>query len=89
MKFRKNLILVLLVLAAIVLGSIVADLTSGVSGLSWLSYGISFGISSADPLVLNLYILTLTFGLAFSINVAQIIFIIVAFLTYKPIAKGL
>ena len=89
MKFRKNLILVLLVLAAIVLGSIVADLASGVSGLSWLSYGISFGISSADPLVLNLYILTLTFGLAFSINVAQIIFIIVAFLTYKPIAKGL
>lgn len=89
MKFKRNLVFLLLVLAAIVLGSVVGDLVKGVSGLSWLSYGISFGISSADPLVLNLYVLTLTFGLAFSINIAQIVFIIIAFLIYKPIAKGL
>ena len=89
MKFKRNLVFLLLILAAIVLGSVVADLVRGVSGLSWLSYGISFGIGSGNPLVLDLYVLTLTFGLAFSVNIAQIIFIVIAFLIYKPIARGL
>lgn len=89
MKFKKNLVFALLFIAAIVLGSIIGDTLSGVKGLSWLSYGISFGISSGNPLVINLYILTLTFGLAFSINIAQVILIIVALLLYKPISKGL
>ena len=89
MKFKRNLVFALLIIAAIVLGSIVADLFGNVSGLSWLSYGISFGISSGNPLVLNLYVITLTFGLGVSINIAQIIFIVIALLTYKPIARGL
>ena len=89
MKFKRNLVFLLLILTAIVLGSVVADLVRGVSGLSWLSYGISFGIGSGNPLVLDLYVLTLTFGLAFSINIAQIIFIVITFLIYKPIARGL
>ena len=89
MKFKRNLVFALLVIAAIVLGSIVADLFGDVSGLSWLKYGISFGISSGNPLVLNLYVLTLTFGLNLSINIAQILFIVVALIAYKPIARGL
>ncbi len=89
MKFKRNLVFALLVIAAIVLGSVVGDLFSGVSGLSWLSYGISFGISPDNPLVLNLYVITLTFGLGISINIAQILFIAIALLIYKPIARGL
>ena len=89
MKFKRNLVFALLVIAAIVLGSITADLFAGVEGLSWLSYGVSFGISSGNPMVLDLYVLTLTFGLSISINIAQILFIVIAFVIYKPIARGL
>ena len=83
MKFKRNLVFALLVIAAIVLGSITADLFAGVEGLSWLSYGVSFGISSGSPMVLNLHVLTLTFGLGLSINIAQIILIVVAFINDK------
>ena len=59
--------LLLLVLAGIVLGGFIGELTSNVSFLSWLNYGQSFGLS--DPLVLNLGILVLTFGLKIKITI--------------------
>ena len=40
-------ILVLLMLAGVVLGGFIAKLVGGVSALSWLAYGNSFGLSSA------------------------------------------
>lgn len=89
MKFKKNLILFLLIAAAIVLGTIVANLTSGSSVLGWLSYGVSFGISGANPLVLDLYIMKLTFGLSLSVNISQIIFILLAVILYKPVSKAI
>ena len=58
--------LLLLVLAGIVLGGFIGELTSNISFLSWLNYGQSFGLS--DPLVLNLGILVLTFGLKIKID---------------------
>ena len=57
--------LFLLLLAGIVLGSFIAHLTAGVSALSWLSYGKTFGLSS--PIVLDLGVLVLTFGLTHQI----------------------
>ena len=42
------------------------------SFLSWLSYYVSFGISADHPLVLDLGILQLTFGLNFGLYTAQI-----------------
>ena len=53
-------ILVLLMLAGVVLGGFIAKLVGGVSALSWLAYGNSFGLSS--PLMLDLGVLTLQFG---------------------------
>lgn len=53
--------LFLLILAGVVLGSFISQLTSGVAGLSWLNFGKSFGL--AKPLTLNLGVLVLTFGL--------------------------
>ena len=72
--------LLLLVLAGIVLGGFIGELTSNVSFLSWLGYGQSFGLS--DPLVLNLGILVLTFGLKIKITIAGIIGILIANLIY-------
>ena len=73
--------LLLLVLAGIVLGGFIGELTSNVSFLSWLGYGQSFGLS--DPLVLNLGILVLTFGLKIKITIAGIIGILIAMLIYR------
>ena len=73
--------LLLLVLAGSVLGGFIGELTSNVSFLSWLNYGQSFGLS--DPLVLNLGILVLTFGLKIKITIAGIIGILIAILIYR------
>lgn len=73
--------LLLLVLAGIVSGGFIGELTSNVSFLSWLNYGQSFGLS--DPLVLNLGILVLTFGLKIKITIAGIIGILIAILIYR------
>ena len=69
-------ILLLLMLAGIVLGSFVGTLTQNISGFSWLSYGQSFGLSS--PIVLDLGILVLTFGLTIHISIASIMGLLLA-----------
>ena len=78
---KNSWTLLLLVLAGIVLGGFIGELTSNVSFLSWLNYGQSFGLS--DPLVLNLGILVLTFGLKIKITIAGIIGILIAILIYR------
>lgn len=64
----------------IVLGGFIGEAASGVPFLSWLNFGQSFGLN--DPLVLNLGILVITFGLSIRITMASIIGVIIAILTY-------
>lgn len=75
--------LFLLILTGIVLGGFIGDLAAGVSWLSWLSYGQTFGLTS--PLVLDLGILVLTFGLTIRITIASIIGVLLAILIYRLI----
>ncbi|MCM1283277.1 MAG: DUF4321 domain-containing protein [Muribaculaceae bacterium] len=72
--------LMLLILAGVVLGGFIGQLVSGVSFLSWLNYGQTFGLSS--PLVLDLGILVITFGLTIKITIAGIVGIFIAILIY-------
>lgn len=72
--------LFLLILAGVVLGSFISQLTSGVAGLSWLNFGKSFGLTK--PLTLNLGVLVLTFGLTIKFTIGSIIGIIVAAIIY-------
>lgn len=74
-------VLLLLMLAGIVVGGFIGNLTSDVSGLSWLNYGQSFGLD--NPLVLNFGILVITFGLTIKITIASIIGMIIAGLVYR------
>ena len=79
---RKNFwILLLLLLSGIVLGSFLGDLAAGTSWLSWLSFGQSFGLN--DPIVLNLGVLIITFGLSIRITMASIIGVALALLIYR------
>ena len=65
----------------VLLAGIVGELTSGISGLSWLSYGKSFGFQ--NPIVLDLGILVLTFGLSIKITIASIVGVLVAIFIYR------
>lgn len=79
---RKNVwALFLLILSGIVLGGFIGMLAEGVPALSWLSYGQSFGLDS--PIVLNLGVLVITFGLSIRISIASIVGIIIAILIYR------
>lgn len=78
---KNNWALFLLLLAGIVIGGFIGELTKGIAGLSWLSYGQSFGF--AEPIVLNLGILVITFGLTIKITIASIVGILVAILIYR------
>ena len=75
----------LFILIGVVLGSLVSSLTSGVSFLSWLSFGKSVGIES--PFMLDLSILKITFALMINLNVSTIIFIILSLLIGNTIIK--
>ena len=80
----KNIwILIVFILSGLVVGGLLGRLASSVPWLWWLSYGQEFGIN--NPLVLDLSILKLTFGLVFNINVASIIGMILAIFIYKKI----
>ena len=81
-KSSQNIwVLVLLMLAGVVLGGFIGNALGGISALSWLGYGSSFGLSS--PLVLDLGVLTLQFGLTIRFTIAGIIGIVLAFFIYR------
>ena len=63
---KNNWALFLMLLAGIMLGGFIGNAAAGVSGLSWLNYGQSFGFAS--PIVLDLGILVITFGLSIKID---------------------
>ncbi len=82
MRSAKNgWTLLLLVLAGVVLGGFIGSLTEGISGLSWLNYGQAFGIET--PIILDLGILVLTFGMTIRITIASIVGIVLAILVYR------
>ena len=75
---KRSLLILLFVCAGIVLGTLVAKLSDGISWLSWLAFGMNFGITS--PFVLDLGVLTLTFGATFNLSVSVILFTVIAVL---------
>lgn len=82
-KGKNFWILLLLLLAGIVLGGFIGNMASGISWLSWLNFGESFGLNS--PIVLDFGILVITFGLSIKITMASIIGVVIALITYRMI----
>ena len=81
MRSKNSWVLLLMILSGIVLGGFIGEMAEGIPFLSWLNFGESFGLK--DPLVLNLGILVITFGLTIRITMASIIGVIIAVLTYR------
>ena len=53
--------------------------------LKWLSYGLEFGTEA--PLILNLNLLHLTFGITVRITVSMVIFIVLSLLVGRSIVR--
>ncbi|MBS4984330.1 DUF4321 domain-containing protein [Hungatella hathewayi] len=83
MRNKNFWVLLLLLLSGIVLGGFLGSLAEGISWLNWLNFGQAFGLDT--PLVLNLGILVVTFGLSIRITMASIIGVAVALIIYRYI----
>ncbi len=85
MKTGRAWVLLLLMLCGVVIGSFLGLLTKDISWLSWLDYGMTFGIGTGGEgaFVLNLGVISLTFGLSIKISIASIIGVVIAFLIYR------
>ena len=81
MRSKNSWVLLLMILSGIVLGGFIGEMAEGIPFLSWLNFGEFFGLK--DPLVLNLGILVITFGLTIRITMASIIGVIIAVLAYR------
>lgn len=81
MKGKSTWVCIIFLLAGLVIGGLIGELTSGVNFLWWLSYGQEFGL--AEPITFNLNVVRLTFGIVFKINIASIIGVIISMLIYK------
>ena len=82
-KSRNFWILLLFIFAGLVVGGLIGEVAGNIDFLWWLSYGQSFGLSS--PIVLDLNVMELTFGLMIKINIASIIGLIVAIILYRKV----
>ena len=82
-KDRGRVVSILFILAGLVIGGLLGNFASGISGLGWLAYGEEFGLMS--PIVLDLNVLTLTLGLTIRINIASIIGVIIALIIYRKV----
>ena len=78
---KNSWALFLLILAGIVLGGFIGMLAQDTGALSWLNYGQTFGLD--EPVVLDLGILVLTFGLSVRITIASIIGMVLAIIIYR------
>lgn len=76
-------ILIIFILSGLVIGGLIGELTAGINGLWWLSYGQSFGIET--PLVINLNVIKITFALTMKINIASIIGMAVGIFIYRKV----
>ena len=86
MKTGKAWVLLLLMLCGVVIGGFLGYLTRDISWLSWLDYGMTFGIGTdGGSFVLNLGVLVITFGLSIKISIASIIGVVIAFLIYRKL----
>lgn len=76
-------ILIIFIFAGLVIGGLLGDLTKGISGMNWLAYGKSFGLS--EPLKLDLNIVKLTFAFMININIASIIGMAIGIFIYRKV----
>ena len=89
MKLKRNVIFLFFLLAGIIVGALLASVGGQIPFLNWLAYGKTVGISTANPMLLDLSMLRIAFGFEVGVNIAQIITITISLLIYKSVAQKL
>ena len=74
-------ILIIFILSGLVVGGLLGQLASSIDWLNWMSFGQQFGLES--PIVLDLSVVKITFGLMFNINIASIVGMTIAIIIYR------
>ena len=74
-------ILLIFICSGLVIGGLLGEMASQVEWLNWLSYGQQFGLK--EPLILELNVIKITFGLMLNINIASIIGLGIALFIYR------
>lgn len=74
-----------LLCVGVVTGTLAASMCKNVPFLSWLAYGMSFGM--AKPATVDLQVITVTFGITLNLSIAVILFIALAVLLGNLIAR--
>lgn len=82
-KDKSIWLLVIFILSGLVIGGLLGELATKVNFLWWLGYGESFGLT--NPIILDLNIVTITFGLMFKVNIASIIGMAIAIFIYRKV----
>ncbi len=82
-KNKGTWIAILFILAGLVIGGLIGEVASNVDWLWWLSFGDEFGLQ--NPIILDLSVITITFGLTIKINIASVIGVIIALLIYRKV----
>lgn len=82
-KDKSIWILLIFICSGLVIGGLLGEMASQVDWLNWLSYGQQFGLK--EPLVLELNVISVTFGLMLNINIASIIGLAIALFLYRKI----
>ena len=80
---KRTFLFLFYLLAGILTGSLLATVFRGIPALVWLGYTNTIGFSAANPAVLDLIIVKITFGFSMSVSVAQIITIAIAMFIYN------
>ncbi len=83
---KNKILLIMVVLASAIVGSIVAKGAASQDMLSWLAYSKEFGIDATN---IDLIIFKFTLGFKISLSVAQIIFMLVGIAIYPKLAKAI
>ncbi len=87
-SIKKTIAFIFFLIAGIAAGTVIAGLCDGVRYLDWLAYTMSVGLDTGSPAVLDLIVMKLAFGFTLSVNIAQIICIIISLIVYNRIFRN-
>ncbi len=79
----NKLYFLLFLLIGVTIGSFLSQYVGQFQYFEWLSFGDSFGLK--NPVVLDLFIVNITFGIKFELYIGSVIGLIIALVLYKKI----
>ena len=85
MRGKYDLMFWIMLLTGVILGTLLGEAAANIGALSFLNYGKTIGISAGNPLVLDLSIMKLTFGVEMRLTLASILGLLAAIFLYKKV----